>query len=112
MMTVADLKQFGADTDDGLKRCMNNESFYLRLVKIAANDAGYNNLKNAIDNNDAKTAFEEAHKLKGVLGNLSLTPLYKPVCEITEITRAGSCEGCAEFADAVIAKRDELLSLL
>ena len=32
-------------------------------------------------------AFEAAHALKGVLGNLSLTPLYEPVQEITELLR-------------------------
>ena len=29
-----------------------------------------------------------SHALKGVLGNLSLTPLYEKVCEITELLRA------------------------
>ena len=33
-MTIEELKAYGADTDAGLQRCMNNESFYLRLVKI------------------------------------------------------------------------------
>ena len=29
-MTVNDLKTYGANTEEGLRRCMNNESFYLR----------------------------------------------------------------------------------
>ena len=33
-------------------------------------------------------AFEAAHALKGVLGNLALTPIYDPVSEMTELLRA------------------------
>ena len=33
-------------------------------------------------------AFEHAHALKGVVGNLALTPLYETVSEITENLRA------------------------
>ena len=32
MLTVEKLKEYGADTGEGLNRCMNNEAFYLRLV--------------------------------------------------------------------------------
>ena len=37
---------------------------------------------------DLQAAFEEAHALKGVLGNLALTPIYNPVSEMTELLRA------------------------
>ena len=30
MLTVAALREFGANTEEGLSRCMNNEAFYLR----------------------------------------------------------------------------------
>ena len=33
-MTIDTLTIYGADTKEGLQRCMNNESFYLRLVKM------------------------------------------------------------------------------
>ena len=32
MITVEKLKQFGANTSEGLERCLNNEAFYLKLV--------------------------------------------------------------------------------
>lgn len=33
-LTIGTLTIYGADTKEGLQRCMNNESFYLRLVKM------------------------------------------------------------------------------
>ena len=38
MLTIEELKKLGADTDDGLQRCMNDEGFYLGLVKTVLED--------------------------------------------------------------------------
>lgn len=88
MFTVEDLRSFGANVDEGLSRCMNNESFYLRLVGKSLEDSHFSQLEEAINKADLAGAFEAAHALKGVLGNLALTPLYQPVSEITELLRS------------------------
>ena len=87
-MTVDDLKSYGADTADGLRRCMNNESFYLRLVKMIPGDPNFQKLYDAVACGDLETAFAAAHALKGSTGNLSLVPILAPVSEITELLRA------------------------
>lgn len=87
MLTIDKLQQFGADTQEGLGRCMNNEGLYLKLVGMILGDAGFGKLKDALTAGDLQAAFEAAHALKGVLGNLSLTPLYKPASDLTELLR-------------------------
>lgn len=87
-MTIDDLKNYGADTAEGLRRCMNNESFYLRLVKMIPGDPNFERLFAAVENGDLDTAFDAAHALKGSTGNLSLTPIFAPVSELTELLRA------------------------
>ena len=52
MLTIDTLRQFGANTRDGLGRCMNNEAFYLRLVNMALDDAGFGKLAEAIKDGD------------------------------------------------------------
>ena len=89
-MTVNDLKTYGANTEEGLRRCMNNESFYLRLVKMIPGDASFPKLYDAVENGDLDIAFEAAHALKGSAGNLSLTPIFAPISEITEILHGDS----------------------
>ena len=37
---------------------------------------------------DLDAAFEVAHALKGMYGNISLTPIYKPLSEMTELLRS------------------------
>ena len=79
MLTIERLKEFGADTEEGLARCMGMEDFYLQLVGTMLEDANFEKLDSAVKDKDAVAAFEAAHALKGALGNLSLTPVCKPI---------------------------------
>ena len=87
MITIEALNNYGANTREGLTRCMNNEEFYIMLVKKALADRRLDQLENQIADNDLEAAFETAHALKGMYANLSLDPLTKPVSEITEMLR-------------------------
>ena len=87
MLTIDELKRFGADTEEGSARCLGNDEFYLSLVRTVPGEQSFEKLSEAIKINDLDTAFELAHGLKGVLGNLSLTPIYQPVSEMTELLR-------------------------
>ena len=88
MLTIDLLKELGANAGEGISRCMNNETFYLRMVDMGLRDKNFDVLSAAIRENRLSDAFEAAHALKGVLGNLSLTPLYESVAEITELLRS------------------------
>lgn len=107
MLSIDALKEFGADTEAGLVRCMGNEQFYLRMVGMMLKDASFDRLFDAVEKADVKEGFEAAHALKGSLGNLELTPLYDPICQLTEVFRAG------EQADPALVEqiRDALQKL-
>ncbi len=111
MLTLDGLKAYGADTKSGMERCMNNEAFYLRLVEKSLSDTSYDKLKEAVAANDLDAAFEAAHALKGVLGNLALTPLYEPVSKITELLRAKEQADYNAYVDEILAKFGELKNL-
>ncbi len=87
MLNIGALRDFGANVDEGLARCLNREDFYLRLVRKAAEDTGYEALKEAIDAHDLDRAFDAAHALKGVTANLALTPLHEPIAAMVEPLR-------------------------
>lgn len=112
MLTVETLREWGADVDAGMKRCMNNESFYLKMVTRAAPDPSFDSLKAAVEAGDLERGFELAHALKGVSANLELTPICKPVTEITELLRARTQADYAPLLDEIISRRDELLAML
>lgn len=90
MLTVDALRDWGANVDEGLGRCFGKEDFYLNLVNMLLADGSFARLDAAVAAGDAKAAFEAAHNLKGSTGNLALTPVYVPVCAITEALRGQS----------------------
>lgn len=90
MLSIDALNAYGADTAEGLARCMNNEPFYIRVVGMALADKNFEALRAGFAADDARAAFEAAHALKGSIGNVALTPIYAPVCALTELLRGKS----------------------
>lgn len=111
MLTVDQLREIGVQPEDGLQRCLNDEDFYLTLVKMVPADAGFQKLEEALAGGDLDAAFEAAHALKGVLGNLSLTPLLDPVVEITEHLRSRTEMDYAPLLETILKERDILSGL-
>ena len=113
MLTIEKLRAYGANVDEGMGRCMNNEAFYLRLVNMAADDGGFEKLRAAMASGDRKESFEAAHALKGMLGNLSLTPVSRPASELTELLRSetGNAADGGPLLEEILAQREKLLKL-
>lgn len=109
MISIEALKEYGADTEEGLARCMGMEDFYLRLVGTMLENENFEKLEAAVEAGDAKTGFAAAHALKGALSNLSLTPLCEPVIEITERLRGK--EEMPDLSDLMPLYREQLEKL-
>lgn len=110
-MTIETLKQFGADTEDGLARCMNREDFYLKMVNMALKDERFTSLPKALDAGDLDEAFEYSHALKGVIGNLALTPMFDTISELTELLRSKKPGDYQKMFQKVLDQRARLLSM-
>ena len=76
----------GGDYDRALQTLM-NDTFVLKLLKKFAEGNYYDELKKAREENDVPHIFAITHALKGVAGNLSLTPIYEKASAICEATR-------------------------
>lgn len=89
MSTFQEIFQaYGADYTATMERFMGNETMYLKLLDMLFQDDNLKKLEQAVTEKDYTTAFEAAHTLKGVAGNMGLTPLYEAVCAIVEPLRA------------------------
>ena len=112
MLTIKKLAEYGADVKAGLNLCMNSEDFYLRMVSMVVAEQSFADLKKALEENDLDAAFQAAHALKGVTGNLSLTPLYNKVAEITELLRAKTQMDYSELLNAILSEKEKLEKLI
>jgi HPt (histidine-containing phosphotransfer) domain-containing protein len=111
MLTIDALRDYGADIEEAMTRCMNNEDFYLRLVGLVRDDANFDALEKAVAAGDLKAGFDAAHALKGVCGNLALKPLYDPVLEITELLRARTETDYTDLLAQIREKKEALFAL-
>ena len=109
MLTIEKLRGWGADVDEAMDRCLNNEAFYLRLVDKALQDPNFDRLKDAVASGDLDKGFEAAHALKGVMANLALTPILVPVREITELLRSRTQADYAPILAGIDEQRAKLL---
>ncbi len=111
MLTINALKEYGANVQEGLERCLDDEGFYLEMVGMALDGEGFKRLSDAIESGNKTAAFEAAHALKGVLANVALTPLFNVASEITELLRAGQDANYPALLEQLLRKREELTAM-
>ena len=105
------LNGLGADTASGIMRCAGKEELYVMLVGKALADANFEKLAASVSGAETENAFQAAHALKGVLANLSLTPLADKVATVTETLRGGAIPSFDEIS-AIEALRAEFIEKL
>lgn len=87
-MKLDDLKDvIEIDIKSSLARFGNMESFYVKYLKKFIDDKSFENMKEALANNNIEKVGEEAHTLKGVAGNLGLTKIYQHSMEIMRLAK-------------------------
>lgn len=87
MELLEKLKEYGVDVDAAVARFVGKKDLYTKFLLKFLDDTSYNGLAESIENQKYPEAFEYAHSLKGVCGNLNLSPLTEQVTEMTEILR-------------------------
>ena len=112
MLTIDKLNNFGAKVSEGLGRCLNNEAFYFRLIGMAAEDASFDILEQALAKGDLEAAFGAAHTLKGAMGNLALEPIFRPASQLTELLRNKTTDGCEELLKEIKKQREALREII
>lgn len=75
------------DIDAGLARFMNNENLYMKFLNKFIDEPTYQKLKDSVEAGDVPEAFRQAHTLKGVSANLSLTAIASSSEKLTELLR-------------------------
>ena len=111
MITIEKLNAFGVNTAEGLSRCMGSEPLYLKLVGKLCGEKKFDELYEAVQAGDLDRAFEAAHALKGVLGNLSVTPIYEKTVELTELLRVKAEADYVPMAKEIVDMHDEFKKL-
>ena len=81
------LIEWGADPDEAIRRVMDDELFYKKLLLEFADGEMLRRLQRSVESGQYKQAFQIAHEMKGAAANLSLTPLCAAVSNVVEDLR-------------------------
>ena len=78
--------QIGADFDDVVRR-LTNEALVVRFAGKFLQDGSFEQLREALRNDDVDGAFLASHTLKGIAQNMGFTNLFEPSNALTEELR-------------------------
>lgn len=78
---------YGANYEITMERFLGKEELYLKYLDMLFEDDTLSKLEVSLALGDLSSAFEAAHTLKGVVGNMGLAPLYTAVCALVEPLR-------------------------
>ena len=111
MITIEKLREYGANVDEGLARCLNKEDFYIKMVNLGLSDERFEKLDDIFASKDLDAAFEAVQALKGVIANLALTPLSSPIEKMTELLRSRTNTDYGELVAQVKEERNKILAM-
>lgn len=107
-----ELEAAGIDVADALGRFMDNEALMLKFVHRFPEDKNFPQLRQALDSGDATRAFEAAHTLKGVAGNLAMTDLFQQVSLMVEDLRRRDLPAAQEKMPALEERYARIVTAL
>ncbi len=102
MGMIDELKALGVNTDEAVARMNGSTSLYERMLFKFLDMMKKSVIQPDFDNNHYDDIIEVAHAIKGVSGNLSITPVYNAYSEIVRLLRAGQPEQAKEVLEKVM----------
>lgn len=111
-MLLEQLKNWGCDVDGALERFVGDEELYQACLHTVLTDPAFEGLGEALRGQRGKEAFDFAHSLKGVLGNMGLTPMYAIIVRLVEPLRAGSLENLLPVYEELLQAKEVLAAMV
>ncbi len=99
MGMIEELKDLGLEVDEGLDRVMGDASLYEMMLGMFLDAVRDNPVSlEDFDKGEVDTVIKRVHTLKGITGNLAITPLFNGYTKSLELLRAGRTKDArAEF---------------
>ncbi|MEF9839737.1 MAG: Hpt domain-containing protein [Lachnospiraceae bacterium] len=96
------LEEYGVNINEIMERFIDDVDLYKTCFVSFINDESFANLGKALEEKDYEKAFEFAHTLKGITGNMGFTPLYKILCHMVDALRQEQYTGLEDFYKEVM----------
>lgn len=112
MDIITELEGMGVNTQDALRRFSGNSALYVKMLGKLVTAIGDLEVMPFIDSQDYATAVNNAHTLKGVTGNLSLTPLYEAYTNIVNFLRGNDPQKARETLENILPVQADIIACI
>ena len=106
------LELLGVDIDEVLERFVGSEDFYFKCLKKFERETYFTDMETAMCKENAAGAFDAAHAMKGVSGNLGFKYLFEEVRDVTEIFRRGETKVPPEKMDSLTKAYHDAINVI
>lgn len=112
MSKIDELRELGVNIEEALDRFMGNGALYEKMLNKLTAAVKDVQVLPCFEAGDHDAALENAHALKGVTGNLSVTPLYKGYTEIVDELRAGNPDKARKILDDLLPVQEKIIACI
>ncbi len=114
---LSELEACGVNLSGVLQRFMGNKAIYMKMLPLVMKDTSFAGLKEALSEKDYKRAFEQAHTLKGVAGNLGFDNVLESLEPMVELLRntetaANHAEEIEDYMKKVVVAYEKVIAIL
>lgn len=79
----------GYDVEGALQRFVNNEMLFMTFLKKVPEDPHFAAILPDVEAGNYDEAHKNVHAIKGVVGNLGMTPVFDASAELCNVLKAG-----------------------
>ncbi|MBR5508769.1 MAG: Hpt domain-containing protein [Lachnospiraceae bacterium] len=112
MSLLDELSGYGADIQDGLNRFAGHSALYEKMLKKFPDAVKKTEVQCYFQANDFEQALANAHTLKGMTGNLSLTPLYEAYTDVVALLRQGKPEEARAIFEKMLPVQEKMIACI
>ena len=113
MGLLEELGNLGVDVKDGLDRVMGDASLYEMMLGMFVDAVNNNPISLAdFDGNDLDGLIKSIHTLKGITGNLSLTPLFQGYNQSLMLLRDGKPAPAKKEFEQILPIQEKIIKCI
>ncbi len=113
MGMIEELKGMGLEIDEGLDRVMGDTSLYEMMLGMFVDSVRDHPIHpEDFNGGDLEALIKTAHALKGVTGNLAITPLFEGYTKTLVHLRAGQTEEAKAEFERLLPTQTKILACI
>lgn len=109
---IKELEAQGCNMKEALERFMGNQAILEKMMAKFPESIKPLEVLQFIDEGNIEQATANAHTIKGITANLSLTPLYTAYTEIVKLLRANDAVNAREVLLKTLPIQQNLISVI